>query len=62
MPRSHCAKQNGNKKLDVKKNHKQPEEQCKMTTYSTHELKGIWSKELIKEGFGRFKKNVTEHK
>ena len=38
------------------------EEQGKMTTYSTHEWKGIQSRELIEEGFRRFKKNETGHK
>ena len=38
---------------------KQHEEQGKMTTYSTHEWKGIQSRELIEEGFGIFKKNET---
>lgn len=41
---------------------KQHEEQGKMTTYSTHEWKGIQSRQLIEQGFGRFKKNETGHK
>lgn len=41
---------------------KQHEAQGKMTTYSTHEWKGIQSRQLIEKGFGRFKKNETGHK